>query len=199
MKKIFILVVLQIFLISNFSLSNEDNRKNNYVKWVVEFKTLNEENKLKYCYPYFGKIADFALYAYIYGVKTGDSDLKLEKFSKENYVISSYKQHVIFKLFIYDELDSLSNKGDTTPELRETLIKDDQLLTSSANFLGTPVNTDITETEIPNLCDKLYNNFVSKNKDKLQSEFQDKLSNLEEFFIKEFYDRSKNILEKMKQ
>ena len=47
MKKIFILVVLQIFLISNFSLSNEDNRKNNYVKWVVEFKTLNEENKLQ--------------------------------------------------------------------------------------------------------------------------------------------------------
>ena len=53
MKKIIILVVLQIFLISNFSLSNEDNRKNNYVKWVVEFKTLNEENKLKYCYPFF--------------------------------------------------------------------------------------------------------------------------------------------------
>ena len=213
MKKLFILVVLQIFLISNFSLSNEDNRKNNYVKWVVEFKTLNEENKLKYCYPYFGKIADFALYQYIYAVKTGDSDLKLEKFSKENYVISSYKQHVIFKLFIYDELDSLSNKlleemneyvvegadkrGDFGAELRETLTKDDELLTASNNFLGTPVNTDITETEIPNLCDKSYNNFVSKNKDKLNSEFQDRLSFLEKYFIKEFYDRKENIEKKM--
>ena len=200
MKKLFILVVLQIFLISNFSLSNEDNRKNNYLKWVVEFKTLNEKNKLKYCYPYFGRIADFVIYSYIYSVKSGDSNLKsFEKYSKENYVINIYKQHIIFKLIFYDELDSLSNKGDTTPELRETFIKDDQLLTSSANFLGTPVNTDITETEIPNLCDKLYNNFVLKNKDKLQSEFQDKLSFLEELFIKEFYDRSKNILEKMKQ
>ena len=88
-------------------------------------------------------------------------------------------------------MDSLSNKGDTTLELRETLTKDDELLTASNNFLGTPVHTDITETEIPNLCDKLYNNFVLKNKDKLNSEFQDKLSILEKFFIKEFYDRKK--------
>lgn len=199
-EKIFLLIVLQIFLISNFSLSDENNRKNNYLKWVVEFKTLNENNQLKYCYPFFGKIADFSIYSYIYSIKSEDSNLKsFEKYSKENYVINSYKQHVIFKLFIYDELDTLSNNKDTSPELRETIIRNDQLLTSSANFLGNPVNTDITETEIPNLCDKLYNNFVSKNKDKLQSEFQDRLSNLEKFFIKEFYDRSKNILEKIKQ
>ena len=200
MKKLFILVVLQIFLISNFSLSDENNRKNNYLKWVVEFKTLNEKNQLKYCYPFFGKIADFVIYSYIYSIKSGNSNLKSsEKYSKENYVINSYKQYVIFKLFIYDELDSLSNKGDTTLELRETFIRSDKLLNSSTNFLGTPLNTDIFETEIPNLCKNLYNNFVSKNKDKLQSEFQDNLSNLEEFFIEEFYDRSKNILEKMKQ
>ena len=182
------------------SSSADENQKNNYLKWNVEFKTLNEKNKLKYCYPFFGHIADFVLYSYVYKIKSEDTNLKsFEKYSKENYVINIYKQHVIFKLLIYDELDSLSNKGDATPELRETLIKDDKLLTNSQNFLGTP-NISITETEIPDLCDKLYNNFVLKNKDKLKSEFtKEKLSFLEELLIKEFDYRLKNVLEKMKE
>ena len=57
MKKIVVIIILN--LVFYFGFLKADEISNNHLKWKVEFKTLSDENKLMYCYPFYGNINDF--------------------------------------------------------------------------------------------------------------------------------------------
>ena len=192
MKKIIVIIILNLFFY--FGFLQADEISNNHLKWKVEFKTLRDENKLMYCYPFYGKMGDYILNTHIYylKVKKVKPTKEIINFAKENYVKYTFRQHIIFDNHVWNELDPLSKSGHMTPELKETYIKNNQLIKSSG-FLINYIDTNFTKTGIPDLCDQEYDKFIINNKKKLQSKFpSETINSIKNIFSEDFDKRLKS-------
>ena len=195
MKKLLILIFLNSLFYSIVSATEQNS--NNYLKWKVEFNTLSEKNKLTYCYPFYGKLADILLYTHIfYTLKNKENNnlKEAEQFAKTNYVKNIFRQHLIYDNLIMNQLDPLSNNGLMTPELKETFVKNNDLM-SNSQFLLKEADLNISKSGIPDLCDKRYDQFLIDNKEALKEKFKNSdLVKLENIFLEEFENRFNKLI-----
>ena len=194
MKKIVCIIILNLFCYSSFSISDETDV--NYVKWNVEFESLNTKKKLVFCYPVIERVKDFYFYTYLFKKKNETSSDKIEEIKIKyisEYIVASLRQHVIIKNLV-TELDNISNGGNLTLELRENIIKNDTLMSLSDKYIGKEY-TDIMSSKIPYKCFTTYDDFFGVNS---ASKFSQKeLDVIQNVAIEEFEKREDNIIKKM--
>ena len=196
MNKIIFLIIffLNLFCYSSFSLSNEID--SNYVKWNVEFESLNTKKKLVFCYPVIERVKDFYFYSYLFETKNETSSNKIEEIKMKylsEYIISSFRQHVIIKNLVL-KLDNLPKDEILTLKFRENLIKDESLMSLSDTYIGKEY-MKIIKTQIPYKCFKTYDDFFGVNS---ASKFSQKeLDAIQDYSIEEFKNREDSIIKKM--
>jgi len=190
MKKIVCIIILNLFCYSSFSLSDEID--NNYVKWNVEFESLNTKKKLVFCYPVLERVKDFHLYMYLFKKKNETSSEKIKEIKKKSiteYIVASFRQHVTIKN-LFTELDNMSENGNLTLQLRENFIKNDTLMSLSDKYIGKEY-IKIIKTQIPYKCFTTYDDFFGVNS---ASKFSQKeLDVIQNVAIEEFEKRELNI------
>ena len=195
MKKIVCIIILNLFCYSSFSLSNEID--SNHLKWNVEFESLNSKKKLIFCYPVIERVKDFYFYSYLFETKNETSPDKIEEIKIKyisEYIISSFRQHVIIKNLV-KELNEMSNNGDWTLELRQNYIKNDTLMSLSEKYIGKEY-IKIMSSKIPYNCFRIYDEFFGVNS---ASKFtQKELDVIQDISIEEFEKRETNLKNKLK-
>tara|TARA_B110000444_G_scaffold210754_1_gene206278 strand:+ start:230 stop:820 length:591 start_codon:yes stop_codon:yes gene_type:complete len=194
MKKIILIIILNLFCYSSFSISDEIDV--NYVKWNVEFESLNTKKKLVFCYPVLERVKDFHLYMYLFKKKNETSSDKIKEIKKKSiteYIVASFRQHVIIKNLVL-KLDNLPKDEILTLEFRENLIKDESLMSLSDTYIGKEY-MKIIKTQIPYKCFKTYDDFFGVNS---ASKFSQKeLDAIQDYSIEEFKNREDSIIKKM--
>ena len=194
MKKIVCIIILNLFCYSSFSISDETDV--NYVKWNVEFESLNTKKKLVFCYPVIERVKDFHLYMYLFKKKNETSSEKIKEIRKKSiaeYIVASFRQHVTIKN-LFTELDNMSENGNLTLQLRENFIKNDTLMSLSDTYIGKEY-LKIMKTQIPYKCFITYDNFFGGNS---ASKFSQKeLDAIQDYSIEEFKNREDSIIKKM--
>lgn len=194
MKKIVCIIILNLFCYSSFSISDETDV--NYVKWNVEFESLNTKKKLVFCYPVIERVKDFHLYMYLFKKKNETSSEKIKEIRKKSiaeYIVASFRQHVTIKN-LFTELDNMSENGNLTLQLRENFIKNDTLMSLSDKYIGKEY-LKIMKTQIPYKCFKTYDDFFGVNS---ASKFSQKeLDVIQDYYIEEFEKRELDIIKKM--
>ena len=194
MKKIVCIIILNLFCYSSFSISDETDV--NYVKWNVEFESLNTKKKLVFCYPVIERVKDFHLYMYLFKKKNETSSEKIKEIRKKSiaeYIVASFRQHVTIKN-LFTELDNMSENGNLTLQLRENFIKNDTLMSLSDKYIGKEY-LKIMKTQIPYKCFITYDNFFGGNS---ASKFSQKeLDVIQDYYIEEFEKRELDIIKKM--
>ena len=196
MNRIIFLIIffLNLFCYSSFSLSNEIDSK--HLKWNIEYESLNSKKKLIFCYPVIERVKDFYFYSYLFETKNETSPDKIEEIKIKyisEYIISSFRQHVIIENLV-KELNEMSNKGDWTPELRQSYIKNDTLMSLSDKYIGKEY-IKIMSSKIPYNCFRTYDDFFGVNS---ASKFSQKeLDVIQNVAIEEFEKREDNIIKKM--
>ena len=194
MKKIVCIIILNLFCYSSFSISDETDV--NYVKWNVEFESLNTKKKLVFCYPVIERVKDFHLYMYLFKKKNETSSEKIKEIRKKSiaeYIVASFRQHVTIKN-LFTELDNMSENGNLTLQLRENFIKNDTLMSLSDTYIGKEY-LKIMKTRIPYKCFITYDNFFGGNS---ASKFSQKeLDVIQDYYIEEFEKRELDIIKKM--
>ena len=193
MKKIVCIIILNLFCYSSFSISDETDV--NYVKWNVEFESLNTKKKLVFCYPVIERVKDFHLYMYLFKKKNETSSEKIKEIRKKSiaeYIVASFRQHVTIKN-LFTELDNMSENGNLTLQLRENFIKNDTLMSLSDTYIGKEY-LKIMKTQIPYKCFKTYDDFFGVNS---ASKFSQKeLDAIQDYSIEEFKNREDRIIKK---
>ena len=194
MKKIVCIIILNLFCYSSFSISDETDV--NYIKWNVEFESLNTKKKLVFCYPVIERVKDFHLYMYLFKKKNETSSEKIKEIRKKSiaeYIVASFRQHVTIKN-LFTELDNMSENGNLTLQLRENFIKNDTLMSLSDKYIGKEY-LKIMKTQIPYKCFITYDNFFGGNS---ASKFSQKeLDVIQDYYIEEFEKRELDIIKKM--
>jgi hypothetical protein len=194
MKKIVCIIILNLFCYSSFSISDETDV--NYVKWNVEFESLNTKKKLVFCYPVIERVKDFHLYMYLFKKKNETSSEKIKEIRKKSiaeYIVASFRQHVTIKN-LFTELDNMSENGNLTLQLRENFIKNDTLMSLSDKYIGKEY-LKIMKTQIPYKYFITYDNFFGGNS---ASKFSQKeLDVIQDYYIEEFEKRELDIIKKM--
>jgi hypothetical protein len=194
MKKIVCIIILNLFCYSSFSISDETDV--NYVKWNVEFESLNTKKKLVFCYPVIERVKDFHLYMYLFKKKNETLSEKIKEIRKKSiaeYIVASFRQHVTIKN-LFTELDNMSENGNLTLQLRENFIKNDTLMSLSDTYIGKEY-LKIMKTQIPYKCFITYDNFFGGNS---ASKFSQKeLDVIQDYYIEEFEKRELDIIKKM--
>jgi hypothetical protein len=194
MKKIILIIILNLFCYSSFSISDEIDV--NYVKWNVEFESLNTKKKLVFCYPVLERVKDFHLYMYLFKKKNETSSDKIKEIKKKSiteYIVASFRQHVNIKKLVL-KIDNLPKDEILTLKFRENLIKDESLMSLSDTYIGKEY-MKIIKTQIPYKCFKTYDDFFGVNS---ASKFSQKeLDAIQDYSIEEFKNREDSIIKKM--
>ena len=194
MKKIILIIVLNLLCYSSFSISDEIDV--NYVKWNVEFESLNTKKKLVFCYPVLERVKDFHLYVYLFKKNNETSSDKIKEIRKKSiteYIVVDFREYVIIKNLVL-KLDNLPKDVILTLEFRENLIKDESLMRLSDKYIGKEY-MKIIKTQIPYKCFKTYDDFFGVNS---ASKFSQKeLDAIQDYSIEEFKNREDSIIKKM--